>query len=292
MKDLLTLKELSVEQIQSILDLALECEKGTYENFLKDKIIANCFFEPSTRTQYSFNTAEFRLGMKVLSFNAAASSLNKGESFYDTIKTFESFGINGIVIRDSHDKYYEEIKNLYFHILNGGDGSGDHPSQSLLDLLTIRREFGKFEGLKIAIVGDISHSRVAHTNIEVMERLGMECYVSGPEEYCEEGYNFIEFDKAVEEMDIIMLLRVQHERHEKEMQISIEDYNKQYGLSMERVNKMKDTAIIMHPAPFNRGVEIDDDVVECNKSRIFRQITNGVLVRMAMLLVTLGGIEC
>ena len=141
-------------------------------------------------------------------------------------------------------------------------------------------------------MGDISHSRVAHTNIEVMERLGMECYVSGPEEYREEGYNFIDFDKAVEEMDIIMLLRVQHERHEKEMQISLEDYNKQYGLSMDRVNKMKDNAIIMHPAPFNRGVEIDDDVVECAKSRIFTQITNGVLVRMAMLLVTVGGLEC
>ena len=292
MKDLLTLKELSVDEIQSILDLALECEKGKYDNFLKDKIIANCFFEPSTRTQYSFNTAELRLGMKPLSFNPAGSSLNKGESFYDTIKTFESFGISGIVIRDVHDRYYEDIRHLDFHILNAGDGAGDHPSQSLLDLLTIRKEFGKFEGLKIAIVGDISHSRVAHTNIEVMERLGMECFVSGPEEYREEGYNFIDFDKAVEEMDIIMLLRVQHERHKEEMQISLEDYNKQYGLNMDRVNKMKDHAIIMHPAPFNRGVEINDDVVECDKSRIFTQITNGVLVRMAMLLVTVGGVKC
>ena len=292
MKDLLTLKELSVEQIQSILDLALDCEKGKYDNSLKDKIIANCFFEPSTRTQYSFNTAELRLGMKPLSFNPAGSSLNKGESFYDTIKTFESFGIDGVVIRDVHDRYYEEIRHLDFHIVNAGDGAGDHPSQSLLDLLTIRKEYGKFEGLKIAIVGDISHSRVAHTNIEVMERLGMECFVSGPEEYREEGYEFIDFDKAVEEMDIIMLLRVQHERHKEKMKTSLEDYNRDFGLNMDRVNKMKDHAIIMHPAPFNRGVEIDDDVVECGKSRIFTQITNGVLVRMAMLLVTVGGHEC
>lgn len=292
MKDLLTLKDLSVDEIQSILDLAKKCENNKYENYLEGKIIANCFFEPSTRTQYSFNTAELRLGMRVLSFNASSSSLNKGESFYDTIKTFESFGIDGIVIRDKQDRYYEQLKNLSFHILNAGDGAGDHPTQSLLDLLTIRNEFGHFKGLKIAIVGDISHSRVAHTNIEVMERLGMECYVSGPGEYREPGYKFIDFDEAVDKMDIIMLLRVQHERHTEKMHISPQDYRQNYGLNMQRVNRMKPNAIIMHPAPFNRKAEIEDDVVECEKSRIFRQITNGVLVRMAVILKTVGGLEC
>lgn len=292
MKDLLTLKELSVNEIQNILDLATECKCGQYENFLQNKIIANCFFEPSTRTQYSFNTAELRLGMKVLSFNPAVSSMNKGETFYDTIRTFESLGIDGIVIRDKHDRYYDQLKNIDIPILNAGDGACSHPTQSLLDLLTIKDEFVNFEGLKIAIVGDIKYSRVAHTNIEIMERLGMECYVSGPKEYREEGYNFIDFDKAVEEMDIIMLLRVQHERHETGMQISNEDYHKYYGLNMDRVNKMKDHAIIMHPAPFNRGVEIVDDVCECHKSRIFTQISNGVLVRMASILKTVGGLEC
>ena len=269
MKNLFRLKDLTTKEINDLLDLANECKTGKYDNYLNNKIVANCFFEPSTRTQYSFNTAQLKLGMKVISFNAENSSLKKGETFYDTIKTFESFGIDGIVIRSRENRYYEQLKNISISIINAGDGSCDHPSQSLLDLLTIRNEFGHFEGLKIAIVGDIKYSRVAHTNIEVMERLGMDCYVSGPEEYREEGYKFIDFDQAVEQMDIIMLLRVQHERHEQSMQISVEDYHKYYGLNMERVNRMKDHAIIMHPAPFNRNVEIADDVVECEKSRIF-----------------------
>lgn len=289
MKNLLRLSDLSVDEINEMLDLALACGQGKYDNYLQDKIVANCFFEPSTRTQYSFNTAQLKLGMKVISFNATNSSMKKGESFYDTVKTFESFGIDGIVIRDVKDRYYEELTNINIPIINAGDGSGDHPSQSLLDLLTIRNEFNKFEGLKIAIVGDIKHSRVAHTNIEVMERLGMECYVSGPKEYREDGYNFIEFDKAIEEMDIIMLLRVQHERHEHDMEMSLEEYHQEYGLNSKRVARMKPNAIIMHPAPFNRNVEIADDVVECEKSRIFTQIHNGVLARMAIMLKTVGG---
>lgn len=292
MKSLLTLKELSVSEILSILDLADQCRDGQFNNSLIDKVVANCFFEPSTRTQYSFNTAELKLGMKVLSFNPQLSSINKGESFYDTIRTFESFGIDGLVIRDSQDKYYDQLKNVQIPIINAGDGAGDHPSQSLLDLLTIRNEFNGFEGLKIAIIGDISHSRVAHTNIEVMKRLGMECYVSGPKEYREPGYEFIHFDEAIEKMDIIMLLRVQHERHDSKMELTKEQYAKYYGLNIDRVHKMKENSIIMHPAPFNRGVEIMDDVVECDKSRIFQQVNNGVLVRMAILLKTIGGQSC
>lgn len=291
MENLFRLADFSTAEIESILDLALECKAGKYDNTLCNKIIANCFFEPSTRTQYSFNTAELRLGMKVISFNPESSSLKKGETFYDTVRTFESFGIDGIVIRDRKDHYYEELRNINIPILNAGDGASDHPTQSLLDLLTIRNEFGHFDGLKIAIVGDIKHSRVAHTNIEVMERLGMDCYVSGPEEYREDGYKFIDFDKAIEEMDIIMLLRVQHERHATGMQMSLEDYHKEYGLTVERMNHMKENAIIMHPAPFNRNVEIADDVCECEKSRIFEQIKNGVFVRMAVILKTVGGIE-
>ena len=290
MENLFRLKDLTVEEINDILDLANQCKEGKYDNYLKDKIIANCFFEPSTRTQYSFNTAQLKLGMKVISFNSENSSLKKGETFYDTLKTFESFQIDGLVIRDRKDHYYDELTNINIPILNAGDGASDHPTQSLLDLLTIRNEFGHFEGLKIAIVGDIKYSRVAHSNIEVMERLGMECYVSGPEEYREEGYKFIDFDEAIEKMDIIMLLRVQHERHEEKMKISTEEYHQRYGLTMDRVNKMPEHAIIMHPAPFNRMVEIADDVAECPKSRIFKQIENGVLVRMAVILKTIGGL--
>ena len=289
MRNLYRLSDFSKEEIISVLNLARECKEGTHDDECKDKIVANCFFEPSTRTQYSFNTAELKLGCKVISFNPTVSSLQKGESFYDTCKTFDSFGIDAMVIRHSENGYYNELKgHLNAKILNAGDGTMDHPTQSLLDLMTIREEFGGFEGLKIAIVGDVKYSRVAHTNIEVMTKLGMECYVSGPEEYREDSYNYIDFDKAIEEMDIIMLLRVQHERHEEKMHMSLEEYHARYGLTMERVNRMKEKAIIMHPAPFNRGVEIADEVVECEKSRIFPQVTNGVYVRMAVLLRALG----
>ncbi len=289
MKSCLKLKDFSVEEIFQLLQVAEDCKNNAYVDALKGKIVANCFFEPSTRTQYSFNTAEEILGCKVINFNPQSSSLQKGESFYDTIKTFESFGLDALVIRDRQDEYYKLLEGkVHCPILNAGDGSKDHPTQSLLDLMTIYQEFGRFEGLKIAIVGDIKNSRVAHTNIEVMERLGLQCYVSGPEEYKEEGYNYIDFDKAVTEMDIIMLLRVQHERHEKTMEITNEEYCKRYGLTVKRTQSMKEHAIIMHPAPFNRGVEIEDEVVECKKSRIFKQMNNGVYVRMAVLLRALG----
>ena len=155
--------------------------------------------------------------------------------------------------------------------------------------MTIYEEYGKFEGLKCCIVGDILHSRVAHTNIEIMERLGMEVYISGPEEFNDNSAKFIPFEEAVKEMDIIMLLRVQFERHTEGMKMSVEDYHKQYGLTLDKVALMKDSAIIMHPAPVNRGVEIADDVVECEKSRIYKQMTNGVFVRMSVISLTLDG---
>ncbi len=289
MENCFRLKELQIEEILSLLDLAEECRLGKHCNELNGKLIANLFFEPSTRTQYSFNTAEERLGCKVINFNPQASSLQKGESFYDTVKTFESFGVDGLVIRDRADEYYRSlIGKIHCPIFNAGDGKKDHPTQSLLDLLTIRQEFGHFEGLKIAIVGDVKYSRVAHTNIEVMERLGMQCFISGPEEYRDKEYQYLNFEQAVREMDILMLLRVQHERHEQKMTLSTEEYHQQFGLTPARVKQMQEHAIIMHPAPFNRGVEIADEVVECEKSRIFKQIQNGVYVRMAVLLKVLG----
>ncbi len=284
MNDLLQLSSLSTAKIQHILDVAELCRQGQFVDSEKGKLVANLFFEPSTRTQYSFNTAEEKLGMKVINFNAQASSMQKGETFYDTVKTFESFGLDALVIRDREDEYYKQLLGrVQIPILNAGDGKKDHPTQSLLDLLTIRQEFGRFEGLKIAIVGDVKYSRVAHTNIEVMQRLGMQCVISGPEEYRDPQYDYIDFDQAVQEMDILMLLRVQHERHEQAMSLSKQEYHEKYGLTAERVKRMKDHAIIMHPAPFNRGVEIADEVVECAKSRIFKQINNGVFVRMAVL---------
>lgn len=287
--DVLNLNDFTTKKINEILDRAQTFRDGKKVDYQGRKVVANLFFEPSTRTHYSFDMAALKLGCRTQNFNAGDSSIKKGETLYDTVKTFEMFGVDAVVIRHKENEYYNQlVGKLNIPILNAGDGTGNHPSQSLLDLLTIRQEFGKFEGLKIVIVGDIKYSRVAHTNIEIMKKLGMEVYISGPEEYREEGYNYVELDDVIEKVDIVMLLRVQHERHENKMQIKEEEYNKKYGLNKNRVSKMKEKAIIMHPAPFNRNVEITDDIVECSKSRIFKQVQNGVFVRMALINMVLG----
>ena len=288
MKGLLTLKELKTERIISLIEKAIEMKKGNDIKY-PGKKVATLFFENSTRTHYSFQCALLNLGIQVLQCDVSRSSVSKGETLYDTVKTFESLGVDGVVIRSSQEEYYKELENINIPIFNGGDGKANHPTQSLLDLMTIYEEYGKFEGLKCCIVGDIYHSRVAHTNIEIMERLGMEVYIAGPEEYLDNSAKSIPFDKALKEMDVIMLLRVQFERHTSGMQMSVEDYHKQYGLSLDKVAQMKDNAIIMHPAPVNRGVEIADDVVECEKSRIFKQMTNGVFIRMAVISEAMDG---
>lgn len=291
-KHLTRLSDFTVEEIMEILERANRYASGEACPQLEGKVVANLFFEPSTRTQYSFMMAEQKLGLKTMDFTAETSSVQKGETLYDTVKTFEAIGVDGVVIRHPQNNYFEElIPNLNIPIFNGGDGSGNHPTQSLLDLLTIYQEYGKFEELKIAIVGDIAHSRVAHTNIEVMTRLGMDVHLVAPEQFQEEGYEWENLDDVLEEMDIIMLLRVQHERHDGGMELTKEEYHRQYGLTVEREKRMKDGAIIMHPAPFNRGVEIADDVVECERSRIFKQMSNGVFVRMSVLVGSLRYVD-
>ncbi len=286
--NVLNLDDFTTEEICKILDLAEEFKNGKQVDYKGKKVIANLFFEPSTRTHYSFDMAALRLGCKTQNFDAGNSSLKKGESLYDTVKTFEMFGNDAVVIRHVENEYYKQLEGINIPILNAGDGTGNHPSQSLLDLLTIRQEFGKLEGLKVVIVGDIRHSRVAHTNFKIMQRLGMQVYTSGPLEYKEEGYNYVELDDIIGKVDVVMLLRVQHERHSEKMQETIEEYHEKFGLNQKRVQAMKDTAIIMHPAPFNRNVEIADNVVECEKSRIFKQVQNGVFVRMALIHTVLG----
>ena len=288
MKGLLTLKELKTERIISLIEKAIEMKKGNDIKY-PGKKVATLFFENSTRTHYSFQCALLNLGIQVLQCDVSRSSVSKGETLYDTVKTFESLGVDGVVIRSSQEEYYKELENINIPIFNGGDGKANHPTQSLLDLMTIYEEYGKFEGLKCCIVGDIYHSRVAHTNIEIMERLGMEVYIAGPEEFIDDSAKCISFDDALKEMDVIMLLRVQFERHTAGMQIAVEEYHKKYGLSLDKVAQMKENAIIMHPAPVNRGVEIADDVVECEKSRIFKQMTNGVFIRMAVISEAMDG---
>ena len=288
MRGLLTLKELSTTQIEEIIKYAIELKNGKQVSY-PGKKMATLFYENSTRTHYSFQVALMNLGIQVLCCDVSKSSVQKGETLYDTVRTFESIGVDGVIIRSSVDEYYKELETIKIPIFNGGDGKSNHPTQSLLDLMTIYEEFGYFKGLKCCIIGDIMHSRVAHTNIEIMKRLGMDVYISGPEEYNDNSATFITVDEAIKEMDVIMLLRVQFERHSENMSMSIEEYHQQYGLSLDKVNKMKDNAIIMHPAPVNRGVEIADDVVECEKSRIYKQMTNGVFVRMAAVSMVLDG---
>jgi len=288
MKGLFNLKSLTTQQIQSILSLAFQLKSGFSLSY-SGKRIATLFFENSTRTHNSFIMAMLKLGIDVVPVNVSQSSVNKGETLYDTVKTLESIGFDGVVIRHPDNEYYKQLENIKMPIWNAGDGSGSHPTQSLLDLMTIQEEFGHFEGLKCCIVGDIKHSRVAHTNAEIMTRLGMKVYIAGPKEFLDDTAPVMNLDEAVKECDVIMLLRVQFERHAV-LNMTKEEYHKLYGLSLDRVNKMKKNAIIMHPAPVNRGIEIADDVVECDKSRIFKQMTNGVFVRMSVISKVLDGV--
>lgn len=286
--NIVSLEKLSKEEIFALLDEAQEFADGKKIDYKGEKTVACLFFEPSSRTHYSFEKAALNLGCKTQNLDVNNSSVQKGETLYDTAKLFECLGNDALVIRHSDNGYYNQLENIQIPILNAGDGTGQHPSQSLLDLLTIRQEFGHFEGLKVVIVGDVKHSRVAHSNFKIMQRLGMEVYTSGPLEYKEDELNYVDFESIIPNVDVVMLLRVQHERHTSNMSLSKEEYHEKYGLNKERVAKMKDNAIIMHPAPFNRNVEIADDVVECEKSRIFKQMQNGVFVRMAMIHKVLG----
>ena len=261
MRGLLTLKDLSTDKIKELIRYAEKLKKGFRIQY-PDKKIVTMFFENSTRTHYSFQVALMNLGISVIDFDTKESSINKGESLYDTVRTFEALGVDGVIIRHSKDDYYKDLETIRIPIFNGGDGKANHPTQSLLDLMTIHEEFGKFEGLKCCIMGDISHSRVAHSNIEVMQRLGMEVYISGPEEFNDHSAKWIPVDEACKTMDVIMLLRIQFERHQEKMGMSKEEYHQRYGMTEERMKMMKDHAIIMHPAPINRGVEIADSVAE------------------------------
>lgn len=284
---MLTITDLSKGQIVKILDEAMAFSQGKECKAQGQIFVSNLFFEDSTRTKTSFDVAERKLGLEVVPFDTTHSSVNKGETLYDTAKTLESIGVNLVVIRHKKNEYYKELKNINIPIINGGDGTGNHPSQCLLDLLTIYQEFGKFEGLKVGIVGDVKHSRVANSNAEALRKLGAKVYFSGPSAWFNEGEiingTFLQLDQLIKEVDVLMLLRIQHERHDEKMELSPESYHRRYGLTKEREKMMKPNAIIMHPAPINRGVEIDTDLVECSRSRIFKQMQNGVFTRMAIL---------
>ncbi|MDU4697342.1 MAG: aspartate carbamoyltransferase catalytic subunit [Paenibacillus sp.] len=288
-RSLLGLKDLSAVEISAILDRAAywDAREEKMIPVLKEHFVANMFFENSTRTRFSFEMAEKRLGAQVLNFAAAASSVEKGESIYDTVRTLESMGIDAGVIRLKPIGMLEELaKRVSVPLVNAGDGNNEHPTQALLDLYTMKQHFGELGGLKVSIIGDIKHSRVARSNLWALQKFGAEVKLCAPDNMqapeLSAYASYVPMDEALC-ADVVMMLRVQLERHVGGLIKSAEEYRLQYGLTEERAAALAPHALIMHPAPVNRGVEIDDAVVEHSQSRIFKQMQNGVPIRMAVM---------
>jgi aspartate carbamoyltransferase catalytic subunit len=293
-KHFLGLKGMSATELNSILDRAAYWEQYPVKvtNHLQGKFVANLFFENSTRTRFSFEVAQKRLGAEVLNFSSAESSVQKGESIYDTVRTLESMGIDAGVIRLKPIGVLAELaEKIKVPLINAGDGNNEHPTQGLLDLYTMRKHFGEIKGLTVSIIGDILHSRVARSNLWALQTMGAKVQFCAPDNMqapeLSEHAKYVSFEEALK-ADIVMMLRVQLERHEKGMIRSAEEYREQYGLTVDRASRMAQHAIIMHPAPINRNVEIDDELVEHEKSKIFTQMSNGVPIRMAVVERTLS----
>ena len=291
LKHLLTVEDLSTNDVLTLIEWA-EAYKHTQRTLTLNRpvYITNLFFENSTRTHRSFEMAERKLGLDVIQFEASTSSTSKGESLYDTVKTFEAIGCEIAVIRHNQDAYYKDLlshPSLSISLVNGGDGKGQHPTQCLLDVMTIHEEFKTFKGLRIAIAGDIRNSRVARSNAMLLNRLGATLYFCAPDVWYDHDYDaygsHVAIDDVLSSLDVLMLLRVQHERHDSTEGFKAEDYHEAYGLTLKRAQRLKPSAIILHPAPVNRNVEIADACVEAMNARIFTQMTNGVYMRMAIL---------
>jgi aspartate carbamoyltransferase catalytic subunit len=286
-RSLLGLKDMPQEEITELLERAAywEAQPDKLTPVLQGRFVANMFFENSTRTRFSFEVAQKRLGAEVLNFSAAVSSVQKGESIYDTVRTLESMGIDAGIIRLKPIGVLADLATkVKVPLINAGDGNNEHPTQALLDLYTIRKEFGELKGLTVSIIGDVLHSRVARSNLWAMRKLGMNVRFCAPPGMAasELDVQYVTIEEALKS-DVVMMLRVQLERHENGVFQSAGEYRKQYGLTAERAASIADHAIIMHPAPINRDVEIDDELVEHPKSRIFQQMQNGVAVRMAVI---------
>jgi len=290
LKHLLRMSDLNNEDLYRLFKRA-DLAKKDQLHLEQPYFVANLFFEPSTRTKMSFEVAEKKLELQTLDFSTESSSVQKGESLYDTVRTMEAIGASAVVIRHEKENYYDELlEGVSIPIINGGDGKGEHPTQSLLDLYTIYEEFGRFEGLNVVIAGDIKHSRVARSNAYMLDRLGATVSFTGPESWQDQSLDFpyTPMDEAVEQCDVLMMLRIQGERHQDSHNQKW-NYLGQFGLTEEREKRMKAGSILMHPAPVNRGVEMASELVECERSRIFPQMTNGVFIRMAVLEYVLQG---
>lgn len=285
-------KDLNNNDLKLIFDKTDEFVKhGNYSAFedLKNVPLALAFFENSTRTKLSFELAAKRLGAFTLSFDYVTSSLSKGETNLDTIRTMEAMGVKIFVIRHKEDNIVEELQaNSNNIIVNAGDGETDHPTQGLLDSYTLHKHFGSLKGLKLCIVGDLSHSRVARSNIAILKKQGVDVSVSAPDMFLPKD-NLIDnmnvysnIDEAIENSDVIMLLRVQRERMKGEFLSSSDEYHSKFGMNLKRYQR-KPELIIMHPGPVNYGVELDMDVIRFPNCLIQTQVKYGVYIRMAVL---------
>jgi len=300
-KDLLGIEELSRKEIETILKTA-ESLKEISERaikkvpYLRGKTVVNLFFEASTRTLASFALAEKRLSADSLNLSSSSSSVLKGETLLDTARNLEAMKIDFVVIRHSMPGAAHFIaKRLEASVINAGDGTHEHPTQALLDLLSLKEKFGKIKGKKVLIVGDILHSRVARSNIWALKKMGAVVSVCGPPTlmpYKMEDMGvkvFYDLNEAIPDKDVIYVLRIQRERQTGGLLPSLREYIELYGITLERLEKAKKDVVIMHPGPINRGVELDPRVADGKHSIILEQVTNGVAVRMAILYLLSGG---
>lgn len=299
-KDLLGIKDLSKSELNELLASAnamRDClDRRERAGTLAGKQVATLFFENSTRTRNSFDMAIKKLGGQSTGISASTSSVQKGETLIDTGKTLDAIGFDAIVMRHPASGAPRVLaENVKASVVNAGDGMNEHPTQALLDLLTAKRHFGDIAGLKVVIVGDIKHSRVARSDVMAFGKLGAEVTVCAPYTLMPVGMDGMgakvetDFDKAIEGANIVMALRLQLERMDQAYFPSIAEYHRYYGVSTKRMRRAADDAVIMHPAPINRGAEISGEAADCESSLIYEQPTNGVAVRMAVLDYLLGG---
>ncbi len=307
MRHLLSIEDLSKESALNILDTAAELAKisdGPMKKLptLRGKTVVNLFFEDSTRTRISFEAAAKRLSADVINFSAKGSSVSKGESLKDTALTLQAMGADAVIIRHNASGAAKRLADSEWtngSVINAGDGTHEHPSQGLLDSFTIRKHLrggaGDLSGLRIAIVGDVLHSRVARSNVQLLNLLGAKVVLVAPPTLLPVGvenwpveisYNL---DEVLANIDAVMMLRIQLERMSDSFFPSAREYSHYFGLNRERMNKLKPNAIVMHPGPMNRGLEITADTADSGRSVIVEQVTNGINVRMAILYLLLAG---
>jgi aspartate carbamoyltransferase catalytic subunit len=301
-KHLLGLEDLSADELRFVLDTADSFKEVSTRSVkkvpaLRGRVLVNAFFEDSTRTRTSFSLAAQRMSADVIDFSEKTSSTNKGETLIDTARTIEAMGIDILVLRhNAAGAPHMLARHLNCSIVNAGDGAHEHPTQGLLDLYTIRERFGKIEGLKVAIVGDIANSRVARSNLWGLTKLGAEVILVGPPTLVPRAFEQLgarvvhNFDEVIGEVDVVNMLRVQFERIRSSQFPSVREFTHLFGLTWDRFQRCKKDVFVMHPGPMNRGIEISSDIADGPSSGILTQVTNGLAVRMAVLyLVTQAG---